>query len=218
MRETATPTKVATTPYESNSHPLRNSRPNSQNQKIFTSKKIPGRSAPTAFPGRPQYLWPFPRASWQTWMTAPATLHAITASRAWHPHATPAAHAHGILCACGACAPHGACPVPCLPLLLQALYYGRSFSPLPFAPLRASAENHGEILCNFFYPPIRGIAVWPLLTALPAPCYHAAEATQQLAGWQGAKNPHGIIRREMHQETCKLLLTATATARKEVRV
>ena len=26
-----------------------------------------------------------------------------------------------------------------------------------------------------------------LLTASPAPCYHAAEATQQLAGWQGAK-------------------------------
>lgn len=79
---------------------------------------------------------------------------------------------------------------------------GALFRPLPFAPLRASAENHGEILCNFFYPPIRGIAVWALLTALPAPCYHAAEATQRLAGWQGAKksprnHPQGNAPRDL---------------------
>ena len=76
--------------------------------------------------------------------------------------------------------------------------------PLPYSLPRfgASAENHGEILCNFFYPPIRGIAVLALLTASPEPCYHAAEAAQQLAGWQGAKksprnHPQGNAPRDL---------------------
>lgn len=194
-------------------------RPNPLDQKFFISKKMPGRSAPTAFPGRPQYLCPCPRAPWQARMTATATPHAITASRSWHPHAAPAAHAHGIYSA----------PVALASLVVPARCYASRCSrrrhtvgvlllPCSLPCFGASAEICGEILCNFFYPPIRGIAVLALLTASPAPCYHAAEATQQLAGWQGAKksprnHPQGNAPRGLQV----VASTATKAERKEVR-